>query len=356
MVAMSGGVDSAMTAFLLRQAGHSICGATMQLFDSAQPQLIQDGACGSARDVEDAKAVAEQMGFVHHTFSFFAQFRAHVIENFADEYAQGRTPNPCIVCNQNIKFPLILEKALSMGYDAIATGHYARVERDATTGRWLLKKAADTTKDQTYVLYGLTQNELAHTRFPLGSWQKKDVRALAEREGLALVAEKPDSQDICFIRDGDYAGFLRNTMNLPEKPGQLTDTAGQVLGTHPGIIHYTIGQRKGLPISMGKPAYVVSKDAATDTVVIGEEKDLYAAGLVAAHLNWIAIEALTEPVEAMVKARYRQQEVPAMLHPMPEGRVRVVFRTPQRAVTPGQTAVFYRGDTVLGGGRIMNAF
>ena len=300
--------------------------------------------------MEDARSVAERLGIEHYVFNFGGEFRRDVIGRFAAGYGRGETPNPCIDCNRYIKFGKMLERAKLLGFDYIATGHYARVEIDPASGRYVLKKAADVTKDQTYVLYSLTQDELAHTLFPLGGLLKTDVREIAEKHGF-INAHKPDSEDICFVPGGDYAAFLENVMGMKQRCGDFVDVEGHVLGRHKGQIHYTIGQRKGLGVSFAAPKYVLSKDAATNTVVLGENKDLFSRRFRVENLNLVAIASLTEPVEADVKVRYSQTASPAVLLPA-EGGAEVRFRDPQRAVTPGQAAVFYRGDDVLGGGTI----
>ena len=353
MVAMSGGVDSSVAAALLMDEGFDVCGATLKLFSNEDIGLQHTTrSCCSLEDVEDARAVAYKLGFAHHVFNFGELFRQQVINRFAASYANGETPNPCIDCNRFIKFDKLLERALVLGMDYIATGHYARVELDEQTGRYLLKKAVDPTKDQSYVLYAMTQEQLGHTLFPLGGLKKSEVRTIAEEHGL-VNAKKPDSQDICFVKDGDYASFLENTMKVRSPAGNFVDSSGNVLGEHAGLFHYTIGQRKGLKLSFDRPKFVIRKDLQRNTVVLGDEAELYSMSMTVKDVNLISIEALTVPMLAAVKTRYSQKEVPATLYPLKNGQIAVCFCEPQRAVTSGQAAVFYDGDTVIGGGTIV---
>ena len=353
MVAMSGGVDSSVAAALLMEQGYSVYGATMKLFSNEDIGVRgASRACCSLADTEDARSVAYKLGFEHFVFNFGGRFKKEVIDRFASAYLAGETPNPCIDCNRYVKFEKLLERALLLGMDHIATGHYARTEFDPKTGRYLLKKARDQSKDQTYVLYAMTQEQLKRTLFPLGGLTKSEVRAMAEARGL-INAQKPDSQDICFVRDGGYAAFLEDVLHVPSEPGRFTDADGNVLGTHRGILHYTVGQRKGLSLSFDRRKYVIRKDAKSNTVVIGGEDQLYSDAVTVRDVNLISLERLSGPMEAGVKTRYGQREAPAVLYPLGEGRVLVHFDSPQRALTPGQAAVFYDGDTVIGGGTIM---
>ena len=352
LVGMSGGVDSSVAASLLLEQGYDVSGVTLHLYNNEDAGIAKTRTCCSLADVEDARSVASRIGIEHYVFNFGPEFRRDVIGRFARGYEQGETPNPCIDCNRYIKFGKMLERAKQLGFDYIATGHYARVSHDEKSGRSLLKKAADTSKDQTYVLYSLTQDELAHTLFPLGGFTKAEVRKIAEERGF-VNARKPDSEDICFVPDGNYAAFLENVMGLKQVPGNFIDTSGNILGKHKGQIHYTIGQRKGLGLSFESPKYVLRKDAAANTVVLGDSRDLFSSRFTVGGVNLIAAEQLTEPVEAGVKVRYSQSESAATLYPLRDGRLEVRFREPQRAVTPGQAAVFYQGDTVLGGGTIL---
>ena len=350
MLAMSGGVDSSASAILLLEAGCALFGATLRLFDREETQ--REGACGAASDMEDARRVAQRLGFPHEVFPYADRFRAQVIDRFAGEYQAGNTPNPCIDCNRAIKFGALLDEALARGFDAMATGHYARVERDGETGRWLLKKAADENKDQTYVLYQLTQKQLAHVLFPLGSLRKDEVRAIASRHGL-INAQKPDSQDICFIPDGDYASFIQRNTGEPPVPGRFVDLQGNTLGVHQGLIHYTVGQRKGLGVTFGRPMYVLAKNARENTVTLGPDEALFAREMLVERVNLISVERLSAPMRVRAKTRYRHAAQPAVLYPAEGDRVRVVFDEPQRAITPGQAAVFYDGELVVGGGTII---
>jgi len=349
---MSGGVDSSVAAALLLEQGYEVCGATLKLFSNEDIGLeSKTRTCCSLSDVEDARSVAARLGFEHHVFNFGELFKQQVINRFAESYVNGETPNPCIDCNRFIKFDKLLERALILNMDYIATGHYARVERDDVSGRYLLKKGIDTSKDQSYVLYAMTQEQLKHTLFPLGRLHKSEVRLLAESHSL-LNASKPDSQDICFVKDGDYASFLENTLNVPSIPGNFVDSEGHVLGTHKGLIHYTIGQRKGLNLSFDRPKYVIGKDVQNNTVVLGDEDELYSESMTVKDVNLISVEKLEEPIEAAVKTRYSQKETPATLFPADNGCIFVRFHEPQKAVTSGQAAVFYCGDTIIGGGTI----
>lgn len=353
LVGMSGGVDSSVAASLLLEQGYDVSGVTLHLYNNEDAGIAAARTCCSLADVEDARSVARRLGIEHYVFNFGSEFRKNVIGRFTDGYARGDTPNPCIDCNRFIKFGKMLERAKLLGFDFIATGHYARSEYDGASGRWLLEKAADISKDQTYVLYSLTQDELAHTLFPLGGLTKPEVRKLAEERGF-INARKPDSEDICFVPDGNYASFLENVMGLRQKPGDFVDTAGNVLGRHKGLIHYTIGQRKGLGLSFESPKYVIRKDAAANTVVLGENSELFSSRFEVGDVNLIAADRLTEPVEAGVKVRYSQSEAAATLVPLRDGTaIEVRFCEPQRAVTPGQAAVFYCGSTVFGGGTIL---
>lgn len=350
MLAMSGGVDSSASAILLLEAGYELLGATLRLFDDEAKQ--REGACGASSDIEDARRVAQRLGFPHEVFPYMDRFRAQVIDRFADAYRAGNTPNPCIDCNRTIKFGALLDEALARGFDAMATGHYARVARDEETGRWLLKKAADEKKDQTYVLYQLTQEQLAHVLFPLGGLCKEEVRAIAQQHGL-VNAQKPDSQDICFIPDGDYASFIRRHTGEASAPGRFVDSEGNPLGEHQGLVHYTVGQRKGLGAAFGKPMYVLAKNARENSVTLGSNEELFAREMLADRVNLISIERLSAPMRVQAKTRYRHAAQPATLFPAAEGRVRVVFDEAQRAITPGQAAVFYDGELVVGGGTIV---
>ena len=353
MVGMSGGVDSSVAAMLLREQGYEVMGVTLKLFsDEDIDQAQEEGkTCCALSDVEDARSVARRLGFEHLVFNFKDNFREHVMKQFADSYLCGRTPNPCIECNRHVKFDKMLRRALELEYDYIATGHYAVCEYDEGRGRWLLKRSADKSKDQTYVLYSLTQEQLSHTIFPLGALDKTHVREMAEKAGL-VNSNKPDSQDICFVPDGDYAGFIRRFTGADVPCGEFVDMDGKVLGEHKGIINYTVGQRKGLGISLGKPAYVVKKDVAANTVTLGDEADLYTKTLIADDFNLISVAELTEPMRVTAKTRYSQKEQPATVSYLGNGEYMVEFDEPQRAVTSGQAVVLYDGDIVVGGGTI----
>lgn len=352
MVAMSGGVDSSVAAALLVEQGFEVVGATLKLFDNADIGITeQSRTCCSLQDVTDARSIARQLGFEHFVFNFGIQFQREVIDRFARAYEQGETPNPCIDCNRYIKFCKMIERASMLDAGFIATGHYARIVFDEKSGRYLLLKAKDLSKDQSYVLYHLTQDELSRLLLPLGELNKSEVRQYAEQHHL-VNARKPDSQDICFVPDGDYTGFLKNSLGIHSSPGNFIDRDGKVLGTHQGHMQYTIGQRKGIGLSFDRPKYVISIDAQKNTVTLGDETELYRSEMTVGDLNWIAIEKPVEPIKVQVKIRYSQFGVSAIIKPVDDQSVKVIFEQPQRAVTPGQAAVFYQGDMVIGGGRI----
>lgn len=349
ILGMSGGVDSSVAALLLLRQGYDVTGVTMQLRPDQSMSETQNSACCSSEDMDDARRVAQKLGIEHLVLDFTDVFSEKVIDYFAREYSLGRTPNPCIACNSYVKFDALLRKALSLEYDYIATGHYAVVTQNAQ-GRWLLKKAP-CSKDQSYVLYRLTQHQLSHTLFPLAGLEKEEARTLAQEAGLP-VAHKPDSQEICFVPDGDYAAFLSRHTGKAPPPGDFVDHEGNRLGQHKGITHYTIGQRKGLGIALGKPMFVTKIDPAANTVTLGENGSQYASALIAEDVNLIAFDVLSSPIRAQVKIRYQASPAPALLTPLAERKIRVDFDQPQRSVTPGQAAVFYDGDLVLGGGVI----
>ena len=338
LIAMSGGVDSSVAAWLAQQAGFCCDGAIMELLPCR------------ATDIADARAVAERLNMAFHVFPMEDTFSDTVIDRFVADYETGLTPNPCVVCNRRIKFGAFLNKALSMGFDLVATGHYARITFDAPSGRYLLKKAADSAKDQSYFLCQLTQHQLAHTLFPLGNLTKEQSRSIAEENGL-ITARKRDSQDVCFIPDGDYLNFLQQYTGKTYECGDFLDLSGKKIGTHKGAVAYTLGQRKGLGIAMGEPVYVCAKDMAANTVTVGRNEDLFHSELIAQDWNWIAMDPPTCPIRVMAKARSRMTEQPATLYPMADG-FRLVFDAPQRALTPGQTLALYDGDTGLAGATI----
>ena len=351
LIAMSGGVDSSVAAYLMQKAGFQCIGATMRLCDNALLGDDQESSCCSLDDVEDARSVAYRLGMRFYALNHTADFREMVVEKFIRCYEAGGTPNPCIDCNRHLKFDALLQKALVLGYDYIATGHYARIEQDNVSGRYLLYKAADKTKDQSYFLSCLTQQQLAHTKFPLGGMTKEQVRQIAEEQGF-LNARKRDSQDICFIPDGDYRSFMERYTGKHYPAGDYLDLEGNTVGRHSGAVSYTIGQRKGLGIALGEPVYVCSKDMAANTVTVGPNEALFRKALRAADWNWIAINTLTEPLRCKARVRYRHTEQPATVYPEENGCARVEFDEPQRAITAGQAVVLYDGDLVIGGGTI----
>lgn len=351
LIAMSGGVDSSVAAYLMLEAGFRCMGANMRLHQDAGTGLDRLRICCTRRDMEDAAGVAEQLGIPFEILVYSGEFQKRVVDRFIQVYEAGGTPNPCVDCNRFLKFDRLLRDAEARGFYHVVTGHYARVERCEASGRWLLKKALDEGKDQTYFLYTLTQRQLARVRFPLGGMEKRQVRELAERLGL-VNAEKRDSQDICFVPDGDYAAFMERTTGRTYPPGDFLDLKGRVVGRHKGAVRYTLGQRKGLGLAMGEPVYVCGKNMEKNTVTVGPESALYAREVLVEDLNWISVEGLDASMRVAAKTRSRQREQPARIFPEAGGRVRIVFDRPQRAVTPGQAAVFYDGDTVVGGGTI----
>jgi len=351
VVAMSGGVDSSVAAALLKEQGHEVIGMTMQIWDYSKftaPDGKTFGTCCSLDDVYDARRVAEQIGIPFYVINFEDAFQQAVIDRFCDDYFSGRTPNPCVLCNQVLKFERLLHKARELQADALVTGHYAQIER--TDDRYHLRKGVDAGKDQTYFLYTLTQEQMAMVRFPLGGMTKEEVRGHASRLGLR-VAEKAESQDICFVPDGDYVRFLEEERGSGQLDGEIVHVDGQVLGHHEGTYRYTIGQRRGLGLSWPEPLYVVGVDVENRRVIVGEKHYLATRGLEVCEVNWLIPEPEGD-LRAACRIRYRHHEVPATITPLRDGSTRVVFDEPQAGVTPGQAAVFYAGDEVLGGGWI----
>lgn len=351
LLGMSGGVDSSVSALLLLRQGYDVTGVTMRLRPDEYMSESSSGGCCSLDDIDDARRVCYQLGIEHLVFNFTEAFRRDVIDVFAREYAAGRTPNPCIACNRFLKFGELLRRARELGFWGVATGHYAVVKRDEESGRWLLYRSLSK-KDQSYVLYSMTQDQLAHTLFPLGSMQKPVVREIARQAGL-LVAKKPDSEEICFVEDRDYAGFIERYTGEKPFPGDFVDGEGRVLGRHRGITRYTIGQRRGLGVSFPTPMYVTKIDAEQNRVVLGKEGSQYSSVLTADDLNWIPFDSLSRPIGAAARIRYQAEPAPAVVTPLEGGRVRVEFSQPQRSVTPGQAVVFYQKGLVVGGGTIL---
>lgn len=352
VMAMSGGVDSSVAAALLLEAGYEVIGVTMQQWAGDLPYGTElEGGCCSLEAVDDARAIAGKLGIAYYVLNAHLPFRQKVIDYFAEEYLKGRTPNPCVVCNRFFRFNLLLEKLAALDGDYLATGHYARRYFDATNGRWAIKKGLDAGKDQSYVLYGLNQRQLEKSLFPLGEYTKAEIRRKAKELDFR-VADKPDSQEICFIPDRDYGGFIQRYRPEAVQPGNIVDESGKVLGKHRGIIHYTIGQRKGMGIAAAHPVYVKEIRAATHEVVVGKSEAVFGDRLVASNLNWVALAGLDHEMPVEAKIRYAAKPAAALLKPLAGDRVEVIFELPQRAITPGQAVVFYQGDIVLGGGTI----
>jgi tRNA-specific 2-thiouridylase len=359
---MSGGVDSSTVAAMLCQRGYTIIGLTLQLWNQRRlaghegmPEAVQ-GRCCSIDDVYDARYVAEALGIPYYVVNQESRFEQDVVRPFVEEYLSGRTPIPCSLCNNHLKFDQLLVTARQIGAELLATGHYARNEYDERMGRWVLKRPADVAKDQTYFLFGLTQKQLSRTLFPLGEMRKPEVREEAKRAGLRLF-EKPDSQEICFIPGGDYKKFLDAYLEeqgeeIPDTAGELVTTSGEVVGTHEGIHNFTVGQRKGLGVATGSPLYVLEIRGDKHQVVVGAREDLLSHTLRAKRINWIAIDELREPIRVCAKIRHRHEAGPALVEKSGDDEVLVTFDTPQRAITPGQAVVFYDGDVVVGGGWI----
>ena len=349
---MSGGVDSSVAAFLLKEQGYDVMGVTMQIWqDEASYVQEENGGCCGLSAVDDARRVANQLEIPYYVMNFKDSFKDNVIDYFIKDYLDGKTPNPCIACNRYVKWESLLKRSLDIGAEYIATGHYARIVQ-LDNGRYALKKSATAAKDQTYALYNLTQHQLAHTLMPVGEYTKDQIREIAKGINLR-IANKPDSQEICFIPDNDYAGFIEETTGQTPKPGNFVDINGNVIGKHKGIIHYTIGQRKGLNLSLGKPAFVVEIRPETNEVVIGDNADVFYDTLYATKLNFMSIEDLDGAVKVTGKIRYSHQGAPCTVEKVDDDIVKAVFDEPVRAITPGQAVVFYDGDIVVGGGTII---
>ena len=352
VVGMSGGVDSSVAAYLLKKQGYEVTGVTMQIWqDEDAAAAAENGGCCGLSAVDDARRVAQMLDIPYYVMNFREDFKKYVIDYFVEEYLNGRTPNPCNACNRYVKWESLLRRSLQIGADYIATGHYARVEQLAN-GRYAVKNSVTAAKDQTYALYALTQEQLARTLMPIGDYTKDEIRRIAAEAGLP-VAHKPDSQDICFVPDGDYAAFLdREAGDRVPGPGNFVSMDGEVLGTHRGITHYTIGQRKGLNLAMGHPMFVAAIRPEKNEVVIGEDADIRSNVIICEHVNYMAMENLDAPRRALAKIRYAHGGSPCLLEKLPDGRVKCTFDEPVRAATPGQAAVFYEDGYVLGGGII----
>ena len=347
-VGMSGGVDSSVAAYLLKEQGYDVIGVTMQIWQDEDPLAqAENGGCCGLSAVDDARRVADRLGIPYYVLNFKREFKENVIDYFMDEYMHARTPNPCIACNRYVKWEALLNRARELGCDYIATGHYARVVQ-LDNGRYALKKSATDRKDQTYALYNLTQEQLAHTLMPVGEYEKEQIREIAAKIGL-LIANKPDSQEICFIPDNDYAGYIERESGKTFPKGNFVDLEGNILGTHKGIIHYTIGQRKGLGLSMGSPVFVVDIRPETNEVVIGSNLDTFHDSLYAGKVNLMSVDALEGEREVVAKIRYSHKGAPCRIKMVNEDTVLCKFEEPVRAITPGQAVVFYDGDIVLGG-------
>ncbi len=349
IIAMSGGVDSSVAAFLMKEKGFDCIGATMKLYDNEDISVSREKTCCSLDDIEDARTVARRLSMPYYVFNFKDEFKEKVIDKFISTYENGGTPNPCIDCNRYLKFKKLFQRMEELEYDYVVTGHYAKVvEKD---GWFYLKKAVDDTKDQSYVLYSLTQNQLSHILLPLGEYSKAEIRELAEEQGF-LNARKKDSQDICFVPDGDYAAFIEGYTGKTYPPGNFIDKQGNVLGKHQGIIRYTNGQRKGLGVAFGKPMYVADKDINYNTVTLCTNEELFSDTLTADDFNWLIPDPAKE-IKCKARVRYNMKEQPATAYILENGRVKIVFDAPQRAITKGQAVVLYDEDTVLGGGTII---
>ncbi|MDE6760559.1 MAG: tRNA 2-thiouridine(34) synthase MnmA [Lachnospiraceae bacterium] len=352
-VGMSGGVDSSVAAYLLKEQGYDVIGVTMQIWQEEDPLVLaENGGCCGLSAVDDARRVADMLGIPYYVLNFKREFKESVIDYFMEEYMHARTPNPCIACNRYVKWEALLNRAMEFGCDYIATGHYARVCR-LPNGRYALKKSATVRKDQTYALYNLTQDQLSKTLMPVGEYEKEEIRLMAERIGLP-VAKKPDSQEICFIPDHDYASYIIKETGKTFPAGNFVDQNGNVLGRHKGIIHYTVGQRKGLGISLGTPAFVTDIRPETNEVVIGSDKDTYHDSLLGNQVNFMSVEKLEGELRVTAKIRYSHQGAPCRIKMVGEDIISCQFEEPVRAITPGQAVVFYDGDLVAGGATIMD--
>lgn len=352
VIGMSGGVDSSVAAYILKEQGYEVIGITMQIWQDMREEAFErEGGCCSLSAVEDARRVCNKLDIPFYVVNFKEIFEKKVIDYFVDEYFEGRTPNPCIACNRHLKFDALLNKARALEAQYVATGHYARVGYDEQYKRYVLKKSATIKKDQTYALYNLTQEQLGATVMPLGDYTKEMVREIAYQQHLG-VASKPDSQEICFVDDNDYSRFLTERRPEAIKPGYFVDTKGNRLGTHKGIVHYTVGQRKGLGIAFGKPMFVVELIPDRNLVVLGDETEVFSKELIASDVNLILFERIEKPIRVKAKIRYSAQEADCVVEPLDENKIKVIFDTPQRAVTPGQSVVLYDGDYVVGGGII----
>ena len=350
---MSGGVDSSVAACLLKEQGYDVIGVTMQIWQEENPEEVEEnGGCCGLSAVDDARRVAWSLGIPYYVMNFRKEFKESVMDYFVDEYLHGHTPNPCIACNRHVKWEALLARSMEIGADYIATGHYARVMQ-LPNGRYTIQNSVTAAKDQTYALYNLTQEQLSRTLMPIGAYTKEEIRQMAEDQGLE-VAKKKDSMEICFIPDNDYAGFIERTVENVPGPGNFVDKDGNILGRHKGITHYTVGQRKGLNLALGRPVFVTEIRPETGEVVIGDNEDVFSDYLVCGNVNWMAVDGLHgEEKTVMAKIRYSHKGAPCVIRELEDGRVECRFETPQRAITPGQAVVFYENDYVFGGGTIL---